>query len=73
MAPNIEALKIVNKNRIEEIQKIVNGLGYSAELATAKGVITDNDDICQEDLEERAAIERQRIRNANIMREQRNR
>ena len=72
MASNIEALKIENDNRIEEIQKIAKGLGYSAELETDKGQITDdNDEVSQELLEERAAIERQRIRNENIIREQR--
>ena len=65
-------IRIENENRIEEIQKIAKGLGYSAELATDKGVNTDDDDeISREDLEERAAIERQRIRNADTMREQR--
>ena len=73
MAPNLEALKIENDNRIEEIQKIAEWLGYSAELETDKGQIRDdNDEASQEELEERAAIERQRIRNENIIREQRN-
>ena len=70
---NIEALKIENDNRIEKIQKIAKGLGYSAERKTDKGQITDdNDEVSQEELEERAAIERQRIRNENIIRQQRN-
>ena len=72
MALNIEELRIENENRIEEIKKIAKGLGYSVELATDKGVNTDDDDeISREDLEEKAAIERQRIRNADIMSEQR--
>ena len=74
MAPHIETLKIENDNRIEEIQKITKGLRYSAELVTDKGLITDdNDEVSREELEKRAAIERNRIRNENIIREQRNR
>ena len=42
MAPNIKPLKIENDNRIEEIQKIAKGLGYSTELETDKGQITDD-------------------------------
>ena len=73
MSSNIEALKIENDNRIKEIQNIAKRLGYSAELETDKGQITDdNDEVSQEELEERAAIKRQRIRNENIIREQRN-
>ena len=74
MTSDIEALKTENDNRIEEIQKITKGLGYSAELETDKGqIIDDNDDeVSQEELEERAAIETQRIRNENIIRERRN-
>ena len=62
IALNIEALKIENDNRIKEIQKITKGLGYSAELETDnRQIIDDNDEVSQEELEERAAIERQRI------------
>ena len=49
MASNIEALKIENDNRIEEIQKIAKGLGYSAELETDKGQITDDNDEVSQD------------------------
>ena len=73
IALNIEALKIENDNRIKEIQKITKGLGYSAELETDnRQIIDDNDEVSQEELEERAAIERQHIRNENIIRQQRN-
>ena len=73
MASNIEMLKLENDNRIEETKNIAKWLGYSAELETDKGQITDdNYEASQEELEERAAIERQRIRNENIIRQQRN-
>ena len=49
MASNIEVLKIENDNRIEEIQKIAKGLGYSAELETDKGQITDDNDEVSQD------------------------
>ena len=69
IASNIEALKIENDNRIEEIQKIAKVLGDWAELETDEGMITDdNDKISREDLEESAAIGRHRIRNANMIR-----
>ena len=73
MASNIEALKIENDNIVEVIQKIAKRWGYSAELETDKRLITDdNGEVSREELEERAATERQHIRNANIIREQRN-
>ena len=51
MAPNIEALKIENDNKIEEIQKIAKGLGHSAERETDKGLITDdNEEVSREEL-----------------------
>ena len=49
MASNIKVLKIENDNRIEEIQKIAKGLGYSAELETDKGQITDDNDEVSQD------------------------
>ena len=55
MASNIEALKIENDNRIEEIQKIAKGLGYSAELGTDEGQIRDdNDEVSQDELEQKS-------------------
>ena len=71
MSWNTEALRTENKNRIKEIHKISKGLRYLASSETDQGgIMTDADVISEREMEERAAIERQRIRNANEIREQ---